>query len=986
MAFLVRLLGTAYASEPGGDVRLPGDKRGCLLAYLACSGDWVSRERLAFLFWPDADERSAKRNLRQLLNRVKKLPLSQPLELTPSHVRWQVETDVSRFRRALAQTDYAGAVELYRGALLSDFPVREASGFEAWLELERENLHRAFRHAALHHAQALEAAGQYEEASAHLKTLLDGDPLAEDVLQRYLRVLYLGGQRDTALEVYARFARRLEEELALEPLEATQELVATVRRATPIERVPPPKTRHPPVPVSVLRPPRLVGREHAFQAVRAATTPVVLISGEPGIGKTYFLQVLLPDAAWTRCHEGLESVPYAPLIAFIRAHLQHLPDLGPYREDLARLVPEVAPGLTPAPLEPQTAKARLLEALARVKAPFEVPIILDDMQWADPATLEALVFLAAHGQRRCYGAYRSGEESPALRSVLESLRASGLVTVIHLDALTEGALQALLADLMGTECGPALFSRWLWGRSSGNPMFALETLKALFESGVLRSDKGGWHTDIDDVTRDYSELEVPPAVSEVVMHRISRLPAQTARVLQTAAVVQGGFDASLLGRVSGLSEWAVLEALEEAEGAGLIEGDGFRHDLLRQAVYQALPERRKRLLHGRVAEALGGTADAAVTAEHWCLAGNLARAAACWTQAAAGLRRRGLHHQASTLLERVARLVPETAQTVPLVRLRLTLAKLLADAGRYDEASRVARDLLDRVEVPAYRALALHLLGLELIYEGKARQAERVMLEAVALHDPAVSKDLDFYPLTDLGYAKALLGKACEARELWERERQAHEKEAPSAHLVMLLIMIGGFHDRDGDPAEGLRMHERALELARRIGAKHYEAWAAYNILNSSLQGGRELSEPAALAEAVLELGDYSGTPFLRDALTEVYLRLERYADAERHIGQLMGQAPATMVGLVQVRHAELCFATGRACEGRLALEEAVRHLGQSEYPAFTAHIALSVLRHGDDAMIREVRPYVAHVRRGGSAVHPYLLHALEQALAARAA
>lgn len=108
---------------------------------------WVDRDRLALLFWPDADERAAKRNLRQLLLRVRRLELAEGLEAAPSAVRWSVDCDVVVFRRALAAGERERAVRLYAGALLEGFVVHDVGGFDAWLELERQRLHEVYHEA-----------------------------------------------------------------------------------------------------------------------------------------------------------------------------------------------------------------------------------------------------------------------------------------------------------------------------------------------------------------------------------------------------------------------------------------------------------------------------------------------------------------------------------------------------------------------------------------------------------------------------------------------------------------------------------------------------------------------------------------------------------------------------------------------------------------------------------------------------------------------
>jgi predicted ATPase len=239
-----------------------------------------------------------------------------------------------------------------------------------------------------------------------------------------------------------------------------------------------------------------------------------------------------------RCREGLESLPFYPVLEYLKTRLEQLPELGPYREDLARLLPEVWPGYTPSPAEPLSAKARLLEALARALQTQD-RLIFDDLQWADEGTLELLLYLR-NQDKGIIGAYRTQEASSALNKTLEVLRSNTLEEII-LSPLATASLQSLLGDLMRNQQGPPVFSTWLHDKTGGNPFFALETIKALFETGVLRAEDGDWHSDLDNLSKDYSELVVPPKVAELVQRRVSRLSEASLRLVQAASVVDEGF-------------------------------------------------------------------------------------------------------------------------------------------------------------------------------------------------------------------------------------------------------------------------------------------------------------------------------------------------------------------------------------------------------------------------------------------------------------
>lgn len=149
----LRLLGhpQVHVAESWQDA--PPEKPFLLLAYLACSEGPVSREQLAFLFWPDSEEKKARANLRQLLKRAHRYPFAEGLRADTNTLSWPVMSDVTLFRQALGQGDWPGALTHYRGPLLDGVPVSGASGLEAWLELERKHLADAWQNAVIKQAE-----------------------------------------------------------------------------------------------------------------------------------------------------------------------------------------------------------------------------------------------------------------------------------------------------------------------------------------------------------------------------------------------------------------------------------------------------------------------------------------------------------------------------------------------------------------------------------------------------------------------------------------------------------------------------------------------------------------------------------------------------------------------------------------------------------------------------------------------------------------
>src|SRR5690606_34953997 len=167
----------------------------------------------------------------------------------------------------------------------------------------------------------------------------------------YLRNLYLTGRRDSALQAYQRFELLLDEELGMAPLQQTVEPVQAIRAAQPlgtVSRAGNGGTRQ--VALKIPRPPRLAGRETAVAAARSATTPVGVLTGEAGIGKSRMLEELAPQAPVLRCREPLAAVPCQPVVTLVREQLgtgvERL-ELGSHKETVARLLPEVAVDETP---------------------------------------------------------------------------------------------------------------------------------------------------------------------------------------------------------------------------------------------------------------------------------------------------------------------------------------------------------------------------------------------------------------------------------------------------------------------------------------------------------------------------------------------------------------------------------------------------------------------------------------------------------------
>jgi DNA-binding SARP family transcriptional activator len=459
---------------------------GWLIAYLAYGGDWFARDALAALCWPDRPESEAQHNLRANLHRVRALATAcgfgDRLEAERRRVRLRVDTDVAAFRRAVGRADWAEAVALQPEPLITSLSFRGFALLEAWLHGERAALDTAWCDAVLRNALDAERAGDAERAADGLLQMLRQRGQTEDAVQALLRLAVRAGRRAEALEAYERLCRHLHEDLAITPTETTLELARSLRTAGGAAMPAVVRARSDGVvPRAIDQPPRLVGRGAERALLADGARPLVFVSGEPGIGKTRLLEEACPLARWVGCREGLESVPFAAVTDYLADHVDGLPDLGEYRRDLARLLPQLGRDELLPPADPQTAKARLLEALAHVLEAGASVIVFDDLQWADEATRDLVVHLARRRRVALRLAGRSNEIHPALDALLDALDAARGLHRLDLTALSSAAVGELLADLSHSPTAPPKFGNWLHALTGGNPFFALQTLRTLFE-------------------------------------------------------------------------------------------------------------------------------------------------------------------------------------------------------------------------------------------------------------------------------------------------------------------------------------------------------------------------------------------------------------------------------------------------------------------------------------------------------------------------
>jgi class 3 adenylate cyclase len=370
--------------------------------------------------------------------------------------------------------------------------------------------------------------------------------------------------------------------------------------------------------------------EEARRQAAAGACRAVLLCGEPGIGKTRTAAEVAQAAfaggalvLYGRCDEEI-GAPYQPFAEALDWYTSHVDDpvLGPHPGELVRLQPLLGARIArlPAPVssDPRSEEYLLFEAarswLVDLSHQQPVVLVLDDLHWASKPVLLLLrhVLRAAVAEGDSVrllvlGTYRDTElgRNHSLAGVMADVRRLPGVAQLAIAGLSV----AEVAELLSQAAGHALdddgrrLAEILHAETEGNPFFVGEVLRHLVETGAVRRHDDRW------VVANSGMVAVPEGVRDVVGRRLGRLSAQANDMLPVAAVLGRNFDVELLAALRDTPQDSLLDALDEAVQAGLVQETGadryrFAHELVRATLLEGLSATRRRRLHRRVGEAL----------------------------------------------------------------------------------------------------------------------------------------------------------------------------------------------------------------------------------------------------------------------------------------------------------------------------------------------------------------------------------------------
>lgn len=599
-------------------------KHFALLIYLARSPRHArTREHLVGLLWADRSEASARHSLSEALRMIRRYAGQAAVEVTVGQVALApgaVELDVDRLEELAAAGEWERACELVAGEFLEGFGVPDASAFEDWLAGERERWRRRGSEVLIRCADQLARAGRAQEATGLAERALDIDPTSESAARAALRCLALAGDRAGALELYERFRERLAD-AGVEPTTDTLALVERIQRERGLSRDTPREALDEP---SIPRPP-LGGRaeelgrllDGAGRSARTRRSMLLLIEGEPGIGKSRLLTEMLalqrldgtPVAA-ARAVEGDRADAWSGVLAIARGGLLDAPGLGAAPPAalgaFAALLPEWAerfPGATRA--EPMPLGRALAEAVRAVAAERAIVLAVDDAQWLDEDSILALgvalrdLSAVPLTLALATAPYPPRPELDELRSRIGRDLEGGAVRLRRLD---RAAIRSLAEQMLPGYDPIALdrVVRRVATDSAGLPLLAVELLRAVALGLDLGTIAGTWPEPLRTLDQSLPG-DLPDAVVAAIRIAYRRLSPAAQQVLIAAAVLGDLAAPPLIERAVNMGESELARALDELEWHRWLvsepRGYSFAARIVRQVIERDMltPGQRRRV-------------------------------------------------------------------------------------------------------------------------------------------------------------------------------------------------------------------------------------------------------------------------------------------------------------------------------------------------------------------------------------------------------
>jgi DNA-binding SARP family transcriptional activator len=947
----------------------PSKKTRALLAYLALTGRSARRDHLCELLWDLPDD--PRGSLRWSLSKLRRLvddAGANRIVADRSQVAFRsddVAIDVQALQmlakdalESVSTERLEAEVARYQGNFLEGLDLTQQQAFHAWCVSERDRV--AAAQARLLEALVERLAGEPDRALPYARELVVRSPYDEGVRADLIRLLVRAGRDDEAEQQY-RMGLRLLDEIGATPrglmADARHERPASQPASTPRIVSRPRPAVHAPVP-SIL-----VGRDSETDRLRAAFEACVetrrarllLLQGEPGIGKSRLLEVGVELArASDACvleAAGFESEAIRPFALWMDA--------------LRRLGPEAAAVVFGD--ERRGDRDALFEGLTRFveqeTGDRPVVVVFDDLQWSDESSAAALHYVTRMSRNRpFFGILAAREEelndNAPVQQALRGLRRDRVLEDVRIGPLSDADVEKLVAEHR-VEGGPSVHS----SECRGNPLLAIE---------LTRSGKGA---------------EDGGSLQELVRERLAGLDLDGADVLRWAAVLAPRIDVPALVLLSGLDASRVGGILESAERLAILQthehGLRFSHDLIARSVYNDIAPARRRIMHRRVAERLeqGAAVDldrAADLAHHASLSGDPELAARAMVLAGRLCLRFFANDDALSLATRGLKWVEELPEA-DRIRLTIELRDVALAAAPVEDWETAAKEYVALAEqaldhgAVAHARLGYHMASYLRWMHGQWSHAREVTLQAERAarggseedHIVGMAETAKCLAMLerDLSQADAML---MEARALAGRKRMSHYA-IPAAQGML------HFHRGELDEAEEAFLEARTL--CKAAGERVEEFQANEYLVMIDLERGRidsALERCAALIGIGDKIREGSEAPFARaleglcryaldddDTGLDAALEELRVVDAKHRLACVL-----TRAALLDVERGRFARAVARA-EEALACAEALERASD----VVLARVALAEAHEGAGDAAESARQREAMERIEANAV-----------------
>jgi PAS domain S-box-containing protein len=669
--------------------------------------------------------------------------------------------------------------------------------------------------------------------------------------------------------------------------------------------------------------------EDTYDAVRRTGGHAVLVTGETGVGKstlvTQFQRRLAesedPPLLATGDCEPTMTRPYYAI-------QQALADL-PVETELAETLGGVRSSTAD---DPETVKQRkqalfadVAETLRDLATDHPVVLVVEDLQWADPGTVDLLSYLIDEVGRWALpilfvGTYRSGaiDDSHPIVEIADQTVETGRGTVLELDTFGPTDVRNLLAYMLDVQDVPESFVETVQDHTGGTPLFVAEIGRQLAETLGSSPDSAELPEDLDGVT-------LPDSVANAVTERIDALSEPVRDVLELGAVLGETVSFDVLREASESPETELVEYVDRLVRKHIWERTGgeltFVHGLIRDVVLEQIDDERRRQHHGRVARAIEhvhGDAQYGRLATQYDEAGETTRAVEYYRKAGERAADAYAHEDAIEWYEHALTLVTGTdADTHRQARLHADLAEVLRAVGELDRARTTAQDGLSIV--PAGSRQRCRLLGI--VAEVQTTHGDLDDAGETTADQRDLAARLGVAPLE--AEAVRRLGVIAKDRSMYDRATEYYETAlaladgaTDSEFIATVQKELGVVAWRQGEYDRARKRFDESLTIARELGARPLEA-ACLNNLGGVVTWQGEYDRAQEHHERSLdikrEIGDRKGEAYSLNNLGEVLLRQGEYdraqeyyeqsLDIKREIGDARGQTETLLNLGIVARH-----------------------------------------------------------------------------------